>query len=62
MLENTIPSLTDKYAVGSLRLVITQGAYSLTEVKDIDPLEIGALLGSIGGFWGRSRNPATQRE
>lgn len=46
--------------MGSLHLSITQGSYSLTEVKDIDPLEIGSLLGSIGGFWGESRNPATQ--
>eukprot|EP00904_Undaria_pinnatifida_P004036 jgi/Undpi1/13633/HiC_scaffold_9.g03287.m1 len=49
--QNHVPSLTDNYAIGSLVLTITQGSYSLTEISDIDPLEIGSLLGNIGGFW-----------
>eukprot|EP00904_Undaria_pinnatifida_P004016 jgi/Undpi1/13615/HiC_scaffold_9.g03269.m1 len=39
------------FAVGFLHLTITQGAYSLTELNDINPLDIGTLLGNIGGFW-----------
>lgn len=41
------------YAIGYLRLTITQGAYSWTELTDIDPFDPAALLGNIGGFWGR---------
>lgn len=39
-------------AVGGMFLRIAQGPYSRSIVKDIDPLEIGTLLGNIGGFWG----------
>ncbi|CAM9435020.1 unnamed protein product, partial [Laminaria digitata] len=39
------------YALGYLRLTITQGAYSWTELTDIDPFDPAALLGNIGGFW-----------
>ncbi|CAM9958392.1 unnamed protein product [Laminaria digitata] len=49
--EEFVADLPDEYATGTLNLVITQGAYSLTEIKDVNPLEIGKLLGSIGGFW-----------
>ncbi|CAN0456440.1 unnamed protein product, partial [Laminaria digitata] len=41
------------YAVGFLYLTLTQGAYSVTEISDINPLDIGNLLGNIGGFWGK---------
>lgn len=40
-------------AFGSLFLEITQGSYSHTQVEDIEPLEIGALFGNVGGFWGK---------
>ena len=50
---DTMDSLTDQYATGDLFLTIAQGAYSLTEIEDIDPLEIGTLLGNFGGFWGK---------
>eukprot|EP00904_Undaria_pinnatifida_P004018 jgi/Undpi1/13617/HiC_scaffold_9.g03271.m1 len=39
------------YAIGYLHLMITQGAYSLTELTDVNPLDIGTFLGNIGGFW-----------
>lgn len=40
---------------GQLTLEIIQGSYSLTTVRDVDPLEIGTLLGNIGGFWGKNQ-------
>lgn len=51
----TFPSsyvATQDSAIGSLYLEITQGSFSNTEVEDIEPLEIGALFGNVGGFWG----------
>ena len=51
----TLPSsyvATQDSAIGSLYLEITQGSFSNTEVEDIEPLEIGALFGNVGGFWG----------
>lgn len=45
-------TVSNASAVGSLFLEITQGSYSLTQVEDIEPLEIGALFGNVGGFWG----------
>eukprot|EP00904_Undaria_pinnatifida_P004017 jgi/Undpi1/13616/HiC_scaffold_9.g03270.m1 len=41
----------DSFAIGHLDLRLTQGGYSLTELTDIDPLDVGGLLGNIGGFW-----------
>lgn len=38
-----------------LYLEISQGSYSLTEVIDIDPMELGTLFGNIGGFWGEHK-------
>lgn len=46
--------VTNDSAVGSLFLEVTQGSYSYTQVEDIEPLEIGALFGNVGGFWGKS--------
>eukprot|EP00752_Nemacystus_decipiens_P003200 g2961.t1 len=43
--------VTNSSAVGTLFLEITQGSYSHTQVEDIEPLEIGALFGNVGGFW-----------
>eukprot|EP00904_Undaria_pinnatifida_P010737 jgi/Undpi1/6794/HiC_scaffold_21.g09270.m1 len=40
----------DSYARGYLHLTLTQGTYSVTDIRDIDP-DIGNLLGNIGGFW-----------
>eukprot|EP00904_Undaria_pinnatifida_P005830 jgi/Undpi1/2377/HiC_scaffold_13.g05758.m1 len=58
---DTMDSLTDQYATGDLFLTIAQGAYSLTEIEDIDPLEIGTLLGNFGGFWGKYNDEPTLR-
>lgn len=44
--------VTEDSAIGTLFLEISQGSYSHTEVEDIEPLEIGALFGNVGGFWG----------
>ena len=41
------------YAFGYLHITLTQGSYSLMELTDINPLDIGTLLGNIGGFWGK---------
>ncbi|CBJ31496.1 expressed unknown protein [Ectocarpus siliculosus] len=35
-----------------LNIYILQGSYSFITIEDIDPLDIGDLLGNIGGFWG----------
>ena len=42
----------DSWSAGTLILDITQGSYSLTEIRDIDPLELGTIFGNVGGFWG----------
>ena len=34
-------------------IVLTQSSYSLAELTDIDPFDPAALLGNIGGFWGK---------
>lgn len=41
------------YAVGYVHLTLTQGGFSLTELTDIDPVDLLTLLGNIGGFWGK---------
>ena len=46
------------YALGYLFITFTQGAYSLTELTDVNPLDIGTLLGNIGGFWGKLLSPS----
>lgn len=51
-------------AHGSLYLTLTQGTYSVTDIKEINPLDIGNLLGNIGGFWGEliaRRKPSPAR-
>lgn len=45
--------LETDFAVGAMFMRITQGPYSRSIVKDIDPLEIGTFFGNIGGFWGK---------
>lgn len=44
--------LTENSAIASVFLELAQGSYSHTQVEDIEPLEIGALFGNVGGFWG----------
>lgn len=44
---------SDEYAVGYLYLILTQGSFSLTELSDNNPLDIGSFLGNMGGFWGK---------
>ena len=41
------------YAIGYLHLTLTQGGFSLTELTDINPIDLATLLGNIGGFWGK---------
>ncbi|CAB1118003.1 unnamed protein product [Ectocarpus sp. CCAP 1310/34] len=40
------------FSGGFLNIYVLQGSYSLIIIEDIDPLDIGDLLGNIGGFWG----------
>lgn len=49
--------LDENSAIATVYLEIKQGAYSHTQVEDVEPLEIGALLGNIGGFWGKLVDP-----
>lgn len=48
------PSSSD-YVFGCLFIDISRGAYSLTTVRDVDPVEIAAFLGNMGGFWGKDK-------
>ena len=42
------------FAVGYLYLILTQGSFSVTEITDINPLDVGNFVGNIGGFWGKN--------
>ena len=46
-------------AFGAIYLTLTQGTFSVTEITDINPLDIGNFLGNIGGFWGKLLAPRT---
>lgn len=48
-------------ARGYLFLTLTQGLYALTELSDINPLDISTILGNIGGFWGTYYSPCFPR-
>lgn len=48
--NDSSPLTEDDTAYGFLFLSITQGSYSLSNIKEVDPLEIGTLLGNIGGM------------
>lgn len=50
--RNNVTDDNSTYALGFLDISLTQGSYSLTELSDINPLDAGAFLGNIGGFWG----------
>ena len=45
-------NVTHPYAY--LEVQIQQEPDSLEVVTEIDPLDVGEILGSIGGFWGES--------
>lgn len=42
-------SNTSDSTYGYLNLEITQGAFSKTDLREIDPLDLPTLLGNIGG-------------
>lgn len=46
-------SSNSSYAHSFAHIVLTQSSYSLAELTDIDPFDPAALLGNIGGFWGK---------
>ena len=46
-----IEDVTDPYAY--LEVQMQQEPDSWEIVTEIDPLNVGEILGSIGGFWGR---------
>ncbi|CAM9630148.1 unnamed protein product [Scytosiphon promiscuus] len=41
----------EEMAIGRLALKIEQAPFSLVRISDDTPLNIGSLLGNIGGFW-----------
>ncbi|CAM9626474.1 unnamed protein product [Pylaiella littoralis] len=44
-------SSTSDDAYGILYLTVRQGEFSRIAVREINPLDVGNLLGNIGGFW-----------
>lgn len=48
-------SSTSDDAYGILYLTVRQGDFSRIAVREINPLDVGNLLGNIGGFWGASQ-------
>lgn len=51
--EDTYESSYSGPDYGFLQVHLTQGPFSLSKVKDVDPLELGTFLGNLGGFWGK---------
>ncbi|CAN0513445.1 unnamed protein product, partial [Ectocarpus sp. 8 AP-2014] len=49
---NDTNASSPSFSAGFLNIYILQGSYSFITIEDIDPLDIGDLLGNIGGFWG----------
>lgn len=47
-------STASNATAGALDLMLTQSKHSLTTIEDIDPIDIGAFLGNLGGFWGKN--------
>lgn len=51
--DSTSTTEVDTSIYGFLSVDLTQGSFSLTTVKDVNPLDIGTFFGNIGGFWGK---------
>ncbi|CAM9752610.1 unnamed protein product [Ectocarpus sp. 13 AM-2016] len=49
---NDTNASSPSFSAGFLNIYILQGSYSFITIEDIDPLDVGDLLGNIGGFWG----------
>lgn len=43
------------YVIGYVKLHITEAALSLTLIEEINPIDVYALIGNVGGLWGESR-------
>lgn len=39
--------------IGYVKLHITEAALSLTRIDEINPIDLYALVGNVGGLWGK---------
>ena len=50
--------VTGAFTLGALFLTLTLGSFSLTTLKEDNPVDIPDFIASIGGFWGEWMGPA----
>eukprot|EP00752_Nemacystus_decipiens_P017457 g15651.t1 len=49
--ENTLTEPDGDYAYGQMNIHFSQGSFSRTRVKELNPIDLGDFFGNIGGFW-----------
>eukprot|EP00752_Nemacystus_decipiens_P003195 g2956.t1 len=49
--ELTLTEPDGDYAYGQMNIHFSQGSFSRTRVKELNPIDLGDFFGNIGGFW-----------